>query len=119
MDEGEGAQSLQGGRPAAQMLLVGDVPHDWLFPRCADAQHSTTWPHLSAALGQHLPSHPSPQGSAPLSPQPAHALRLALVLLPVAPRSVSGVIHHGGVGTTAAAMLAGRPSFVAPSFGDL
>ncbi|GLC42175.1 hypothetical protein PLESTM_001300200 [Pleodorina starrii] len=32
---------------------------------------------------------------------------------------VSAVIHHGGVGTTAAGLLAGCPTFVAPSFGDL
>ncbi|KXZ43027.1 hypothetical protein GPECTOR_106g121 [Gonium pectorale] len=31
----------------------------------------------------------------------------------------SAVIHHGGVGTTAAGLLAGCPTFVAPSFGDL
>lgn len=31
----------------------------------------------------------------------------------------SAVVHHGGVGTTAAGLLAGCPTFVAPSFGDL
>ncbi len=29
------------------------------------------------------------------------------------------MVHHGGVGTTAAGLLAGCPTFVAPSFGDL
>ncbi|KAG2441956.1 hypothetical protein HYH02_009750 [Chlamydomonas schloesseri] len=48
-----------------QVFVVGDVPHDWLFPR------------------------------------------------------VAAVIHHGGVGTTAAGLLAGCPTFIAPSFGDL
>ncbi|KAG2440699.1 hypothetical protein HXX76_003557 [Chlamydomonas incerta] len=52
-------------QPEQQILVVGDVPHDWLFPR------------------------------------------------------VAAVIHHGGVGTTAAGLLAGCPTFVAPSFGDL
>jgi len=46
------------------VFLVGDVPHDWLFPR------------------------------------------------------VSAVIHHGGAGTTAAAMAAGKPSVIVPFFGD-
>ncbi|GIL63368.1 hypothetical protein Vafri_17450, partial [Volvox africanus] len=31
----------------------------------------------------------------------------------------AAVIHHGGVGTTVAGLLAGCPTFVAPSFGDL
>ncbi|EFJ42354.1 hypothetical protein VOLCADRAFT_107294 [Volvox carteri f. nagariensis] len=31
----------------------------------------------------------------------------------------SAVIHHGGVGTTAAGLMAGCPTFIAPSFGDL
>ncbi|PNW80878.1 hypothetical protein CHLRE_07g333450v5 [Chlamydomonas reinhardtii] len=52
-------------QPVQQVFVVGDVPHDWLFPR------------------------------------------------------VAAVIHHGGVGTTAAGLLAGCPTFVAPSFGDL
>jgi len=30
----------------------------------------------------------------------------------------SAIIHHGGAGTTAAALLAGRPSLVVPFFGD-
>ncbi|WP_425515814.1 glycosyltransferase [Phyllobacterium endophyticum] len=31
---------------------------------------------------------------------------------------VSGVIHHGGAGTTAAALRAGKPSAICPFFGD-
>ncbi|KAL4114886.1 hypothetical protein PRIC2_014339 [Phytophthora ramorum] len=31
---------------------------------------------------------------------------------------VSAVIHHGGAGTTAAGLLAGKPTFVVPFFGD-
>jgi sterol 3beta-glucosyltransferase len=46
------------------VLVVDDVPHEWLFPR------------------------------------------------------TSGVVHHGGAGTTAAAIRAGRPQFVVPHFGD-
>jgi hypothetical protein len=33
-------------------------------------------------------------------------------------RHVSAVVHHGGAGTTAAAMAAGKPSVVVPFFGD-
>ncbi len=46
------------------MLVVDEVPHDWLFPRCG------------------------------------------------------GVIHHGGAGTTAAALRAGVPSGVVAHMGD-
>jgi len=46
------------------VMLVDDVPHDWLFPRCA------------------------------------------------------AVCHHGGAGTTAAGLRAGRPTIVVPFFGD-
>ena len=31
---------------------------------------------------------------------------------------VSAVIHHGGAGTTSAGLLAGRPTFIIPFFGD-
>jgi len=31
---------------------------------------------------------------------------------------VSAVVHHGGCGTTAAGMLAGKPSLICPFFGD-
>ncbi|CEG42615.1 sterol 3-beta [Plasmopara halstedii] len=31
---------------------------------------------------------------------------------------VSAVVHHGGAGTTAAALLAGKPTFIVPFFGD-
>ncbi|HSR19596.1 MAG TPA: nucleotide disphospho-sugar-binding domain-containing protein, partial [Anaerolineales bacterium] len=31
---------------------------------------------------------------------------------------VAAVIHHGGAGTTAAGLRAGRPSVIVPSFGD-
>lgn len=31
---------------------------------------------------------------------------------------VCGVVHHGGAGTTAAALRAGKPSIVIPFFGD-
>lgn len=33
-------------------------------------------------------------------------------------RQVSATIHHGGAGTTAASLLAGRPTFIIPFFGD-
>ena len=33
-------------------------------------------------------------------------------------RRISAVVHHGGAGTTAAAMAAGKPSVVVPFFGD-
>lgn len=33
-------------------------------------------------------------------------------------RRVSSVVHHGGAGTTAAALAAGKPSVVVPFFGD-
>jgi UDP:flavonoid glycosyltransferase YjiC (YdhE family) len=33
-------------------------------------------------------------------------------------RHVSAVVHHGGAGTTAAAMVAGKPSVIVPFFGD-
>lgn len=46
------------------MLPLGDVPHDWLFPRMA------------------------------------------------------AVVHHGGAGTTAAGLRAGRPTVICPFFGD-
>ncbi|KAJ3277773.1 hypothetical protein HK104_002983 [Borealophlyctis nickersoniae] len=46
------------------VYLIGNCPHDWLFPRC------------------------------------------------------SAVVHHGGAGTTAAALLAGKPTVIVPFFGD-
>ncbi|MER7690929.1 glycosyltransferase [Streptomyces sp. NPDC097610] len=55
------------GDPATSeddILVVGDTPHDWLFPRMA------------------------------------------------------AVVHHGGAGTTASALRAGRPSVICPFFGD-
>jgi UDP:flavonoid glycosyltransferase YjiC (YdhE family) len=33
-------------------------------------------------------------------------------------RRISAVVHHGGAGTTAAAMAAGKPSVIVPFFGD-
>ncbi|KAL7688632.1 putative UDP-glucuronosyl/UDP-glucosyltransferase, Glycosyltransferase family 28 [Plasmopara halstedii] len=33
-------------------------------------------------------------------------------------RRVSAVVHHGGAGTTAAGLLAGKPTFIIPFFGD-
>jgi len=33
-------------------------------------------------------------------------------------KHVSAVVHHGGAGTTAAGILAGRPTVVVPFFGD-
>lgn len=59
-----GWSEIGSGRPPDNVFLVGDVPHDWLFPR------------------------------------------------------VSCVVHHGGAGTTAAAMAAGKPSVIIPFFGD-
>jgi UDP:flavonoid glycosyltransferase YjiC (YdhE family) len=50
--------------PGGDFVAVDDLPHDWLFPRCA------------------------------------------------------AVVHHGGAGTTAAALRAGVPSVVTPFFGD-
>lgn len=49
---------------SAQVFVLDDAPHDWLFPRMA------------------------------------------------------AVVHHGGAGTTAAGLLAGRPTLVCPFFGD-
>ena len=46
------------------VLLIGNVPHDWIFPR------------------------------------------------------VSCVVHHGGAGTTAAGIAAGKPTIIVPFFGD-
>lgn len=51
-------------KPPPGVLVVDDVPHDWLFPRMAS------------------------------------------------------IIHHGGAGTTAAALRAGKPSVVFPFLGD-
>ena len=31
---------------------------------------------------------------------------------------VSGVVHHGGAGTTSAGLRAGNPTFICPFFGD-
>ncbi|EGZ07155.1 hypothetical protein PHYSODRAFT_530583 [Phytophthora sojae] len=31
---------------------------------------------------------------------------------------VSAVVHHGGAGTTAAGLLAGKPTIIVPFFGD-
>lgn len=62
-----GLRGVLAGDPATSekdMLVVGDTPHDWLFPRMA------------------------------------------------------AVVHHGGAGTTAAALRAGVPSLVCPFFGD-
>lgn len=59
-----GAAGLAATDLPAQVQLVDDVPHDWLFPRCA------------------------------------------------------AVVHHGGAGTTAAGLRAGRPSGVVAHIGD-
>lgn len=55
---------LGGEAPPDHVHLVGEVAHDWLFPRCA------------------------------------------------------ALCHHGGAGTTASGLRAGRPTLVVPFFGD-
>ncbi len=60
----KGWGGLGGDAPPPHVHLVGDCPHDWLFPRCA------------------------------------------------------AVCHHGGAGTTATGLRAGRPTVVVPFFGD-
>ena len=47
----------------------------------------------------------------------------SVMLIEAAPHSwlfprVSAVVHHGGCGTTAAGLLAGKPSIICPFFGD-
>ena len=47
----------------------------------------------------------------------------SVMLIDAAPHSwlfprVSSVVHHGGCGTTAAGLLAGKPSIICPFFGD-
>jgi sterol 3beta-glucosyltransferase len=47
----------------------------------------------------------------------------SVLLIEDAPHSwlfpqVSAVVHHGGCGTTAAGLLAGKPSIICPFFGD-
>ena len=37
----------------------------------------------------------------------------------VSHRRCLALVHHGGVGTTAAGLLMARPTLVVPSFGDL
>ncbi|AEA24174.1 Sterol 3-beta-glucosyltransferase [Pseudonocardia dioxanivorans CB1190] len=59
-----GWAGLAPGHPSDDVLVVGDVPHRWLFER------------------------------------------------------VAAVVHHGGAGTTAAGLRAGRPSVVVPFFSD-
>jgi UDP:flavonoid glycosyltransferase YjiC (YdhE family) len=64
---GAGLRGVLSGDPATSeddIAVVGDTPHDWLFPRMA------------------------------------------------------AVVHHGGSGTTASALRAGRPSLICPFFGD-
>jgi UDP:flavonoid glycosyltransferase YjiC (YdhE family) len=51
--------------PPANMFLVGNIPHAWLFER------------------------------------------------------VSAVVHHGGAGTTATGLFAGKPTVIVPFFGDV
>jgi len=60
----DGWAHLAGEAPPPNVFLIGDTPHDWLFPRCR------------------------------------------------------AVCHHGGAGTTAAGLRAGRPTVVVPFFGD-
>lgn len=53
----------------------------------------------------------------------ARALPPSVLRLEAAPHDwlfprVAAVIHHGGAGTTAAGLRAGRPSVIVPSFGD-
>ncbi|MDQ7804461.1 glycosyltransferase [Amycolatopsis sp. A133] len=59
-----GATGGSSGATGDDLLIAGDVPHEWLFPRTA------------------------------------------------------AVVHHGGAGTTAAALRAGVPSLVCPVFSD-
>lgn len=61
---GRGWGGLRPAEVPPGVLVVDDVPHDWLFPRMA------------------------------------------------------AIVHHGGAGTTAAALRAGRPSVVVPFLGD-
>lgn len=56
--------SILGGALPADVFMIGDCPHEWLFDR------------------------------------------------------VSAVVHHGGAGTVAAGLRAGRPTLVCPFFGD-
>ena len=60
----DGWGHLAGESPPPNVFLIGDCPHDWLFPRCR------------------------------------------------------AVCHHGGAGTTAAGLRAGRPTVIVPFFGD-
>ena len=94
---------------------VGPAPHDWLLPQVlpplpvgAYTPPSLLAPH-DWLLPQVLPR--LPVGA--YAPPPSGAARLA-ALLP----QVCAVIHHGGAGTTAAGLLAGKPTLVCPFFGD-
>ena len=60
----QGWSGLANARDSKNVITVGSIPHDWLFPR------------------------------------------------------MSAIVHHGGAGTTAAAMRAGVPALVVPFFAD-
>ncbi|CAF3176105.1 unnamed protein product [Rotaria sp. Silwood2] len=65
------------------VLKIGNVSHDWLFPHGSDDKFNST--EICANSFLFL---------------------------------VSAVCHHGGAGTTAAGLRAGKPTIIVPFFGD-
>lgn len=118
-DWGEHAK-LIAKQHAEQVLLIGPVPHSWLFPRCAAVVH-----HGGAgALPSHRLQHAFGGGKLQL---------LLCMLLDGALRMVSSLappmccLHRIvgsaqrtllNAGTTGAGLAAGRPTAVLPAFAD-
>ena len=52
----EGWAHLRGGTPPPNVFLIGDIPHDWLFPRCRAVCHHGGAGTTSAGLRAGLPT---------------------------------------------------------------
>ncbi|SDZ09647.1 UDP:flavonoid glycosyltransferase YjiC, YdhE family [Micromonospora pattaloongensis] len=77
-----GWAGLSAGRAGPDIITIGDVPHDWLFPRVTAVVHHAGSGTSAAGLRAGVPAVPVPM----LADQPFWAGRL--VALGVAPRAI-------------------------------
>ena len=78
---GQTGQHPPGGLPPGDSIVIGDVPHDWLFPRMAALVHHAGAGTTAAGLRAGVPAVTVPV----LADQPFWAARLALLGVGPAP----------------------------------
>jgi len=113
-------------KPAAAAAAAGDAEGTGdKAPRVR--KRDMLWEFMGGTVQQSLGGTPGSLASpaSPASPTPAAgaAGRQLLFHVGAVPhewlfRHVAAVVHHGGAGTVAAGLRAGRPSAVCPFFGD-